>query len=144
MPACEFSLDGVKTFAYSLLELILRADSRRVARQEDRPGGAGAKRRSVRISKRSLLHAVSLNNKKNDDHYRWIRQSGLLATIPFLLAVPPIVGVVIGRWLDERFGTGPLFTVILLIFGFIAGIREVAAVLKKADSDTKTKKSKGP
>ena len=98
----------------------------------------------MRVSKRSLLHAVSLNNKKNDDHYRWIRQSGLLATIPFLLAVPPIVGVVIGRWLDERFGTGPLFTVILLIFGFIAGIREVAAVLKKADSDTKTKKNKGP
>jgi ATP synthase protein I len=96
----------------------------------------------VRISKRPLLLAVSLNNKKNDDHYRWVRQSGLLATIPFLLAVPPVVGVLIGRWMDDRFSTSPLFTVVLLVFGFIAGIREVAAVLKKADADDH-KKSKG-
>lgn len=76
-----------------------------------------------------------MTNSNNDERYRWARQAGLLATIPFLLAIPPIAGVVIGRWIDGRAGTGPWFTVIFVIFGFAAGVREVAMVMKKANQD---------
>lgn len=90
-----------------------------------------------------MLHPVaSLNHKNNDERYRWARQSGLLATIPFLLAVPPVAGVFIGKWIDERLGTAPAFTVVFVIFGFIAGIREVAIVLKKANLDSGNRKDK--
>lgn len=64
-----------------------------------------------------------------------MRQSGLLATIPFLLAVPPVAGVYIGKWIDEKAGTAPTFTIVLVVLGFIAGIREVASVIKKANQD---------
>jgi len=83
-----------------------------------------------------------LNKKNNDERYRWARQSGLLSTIPFLLAVPPIAGVFIGKWLDERLGTAPAFTIVFVVLGFIAGVREVANVLKKANLDSNDRKNK--
>jgi F0F1-type ATP synthase assembly protein I len=66
-----------------------------------------------------------------------VRQSGLLATIPFMLAVPPIAGLLIGRFIDNRIHTTPVFTIILMVFGFAAGIKEVAGVLKKANAEDK-------
>jgi ATP synthase protein I len=83
-----------------------------------------------------------LTKSNNDERYRWARQAGLLGTIPFLLAVPPIAGVVIGRWIDDRAGTTPWFTVIFVIFGFAAGVREIANVLKKVNRDPVDKKNK--
>jgi F0F1-type ATP synthase assembly protein I len=87
-----------------------------------------------------------LTTNKNDERYRQARQAGLLGTLPFMLAIPPVAGVLIGRWLDSRAGTSPLFTVVLVILGFVAGIREVINVLKKAelDSDKKTNKDEKP
>ena len=50
------------------------------------------------------------------------------------MAVPPIAGLLIGRYLDNRFNTNLIFTIILLVMGFIAGVREVTSVLKKAEN----------
>lgn len=86
-----------------------------------------------------VLRFPALPEKK--DRYGWARQSGLLATIPFLMAVPPVVGLLVGRYLDDRFDTNPIFTIVFLIFGFAAAVREVAAVLKKANAGSDTEKS---
>jgi F0F1-type ATP synthase assembly protein I len=83
-----------------------------------------------------------LTTNNNDERYKRARQAGLLGTLPFMLAIPPVAGVLIGRWLDERFGTTPLFTVVLVIMGFVAGIREILNVLKKADLDSDNRKNK--
>ena len=71
--------------------------------------------------------------KNEKDRYNWARQTGLLSTIPFLMAVPPIAGLLIGRYLDKRFDIYPVLTIIFLLLGFVAGVREVASVLKKAN-----------
>jgi ATP synthase protein I len=78
-----------------------------------------------------------LNKKDNDERYRWVRQSGLLATIPFMMAVPPIAGLLIGRFIDNRLNTNPAFTIIFMVFGFAAGIKEVASVIRKANAENK-------
>jgi ATP synthase protein I len=70
------------------------------------------------------------------DRYNWARQMGLLSTIPFLMAVPPIAGLLIGRYLDKRFNAYPVFTIIFLLLGFAAGVREVALVIRKANAPT--------
>lgn len=72
-----------------------------------------------------------------DDRYSWARQAGLLATVPFLLAAPPIIGLLIGRFLDNRFNTTPILTIVFIVLGFIAGAREVASVLRKASEGDK-------
>jgi ATP synthase protein I len=72
--------------------------------------------------------------KTDKDRYRGARQAGLLTTIPFLMAVPPIAGLLIGRYLDNRFNLQPLFTIVFMLLGFAAGVREVRLVLKKANA----------
>ena len=74
--------------------------------------------------------------KTDKDRYAWARQAGLLSTIPFLMAVPPIAGLLIGRFLDKKLDVQPLFTIVFLLLGFAAGVREVALVLKKANAPT--------
>ena len=78
--------------------------------------------------------------EKKDDRYAWARQGGLLATVPFLMAAPPIIGLLIGRYLDNRFNTNPILTIVFLVLGFAASVREVAVVLKKASSDNSDKR----
>lgn len=77
---------------------------------------------------------ASLKKDKSHERRSYLRQSGLLATVPFLLAVPPIAGMLIGRFLDQKFNTDPILTIILLILGFIAGAKEIASVIKKANA----------
>ncbi len=82
--------------------------------------------------------------EKKKDQYNWARQMGLLSTIPFLMAVPPIAGLLIGRYLDKRFDVYPVLTIIFLLLGFAAGVREVALVLKKANApDEGDKRDRG-
>jgi F0F1-type ATP synthase assembly protein I len=62
------------------------------------------------------------------------RQLGLLTAIPMLLAVSPLVGFYLGRWIDARFHTEPVFQFILLLLGLVAGVRETVLIIRKAQS----------
>jgi len=71
----------------------------------------------------------------------------MLSTIPFLMVVPPIAGLLIGRFIDQKLSTQPAFTIVFLILGFAAGVREVAIVLKRAnarDSDGDKRDRRAP
>jgi F0F1-type ATP synthase assembly protein I len=43
--------------------------------------------------------------------------------------------LLIGRFIDNRFDTDPIFTIVLLVLGFVAGARETAIVIKKANRE---------
>lgn len=58
------------------------------------------------------------------------RQAGLLSTIPFILALAPIVGFFLGQYLDTRFRTKPWLSLILLALGFVAGVRETIKIIQ--------------
>lgn len=60
-----------------------------------------------------------------------IKQIGVFITIPFVLAVPPVLGWLIGSWLDSVFNTQPVLMYVLIILGFVAGFREVYRIIKK-------------
>ena len=81
--------------------------------------------------------------KPEKDRYNWTRQVGLLTALPFLMAGPPIAGLLIGRFLDKRFSTNPVLTIIFLLLGFAAGVREVVNVMRKANAPSERDKS-GP
>jgi len=90
-----------------------------------------------------LLTRKTPLKEKKEDRYSWARQGGMLSTIPFLMAAPPIIGLLIGLYLDNRFNTNPILTIVLLIFGFAASVREVAIVLKKANEGNGKKHDDG-
>jgi F0F1-type ATP synthase assembly protein I len=64
------------------------------------------------------------------------RQLGLLGTIPILLAVGPLVGFFIGKWLDSKLGTEPYLLILFLIFGFISSGREIYKLIKRAEKES--------
>jgi len=82
----------------------------------------------------SLLYGLILDEKKPDD----LLKIGIFMTIPFVLAVPPMVGWVIGKWLDDYFGTGNKIMYVFLILGLIAGFRELFRIIKKYGNGNET------
>jgi F0F1-type ATP synthase assembly protein I len=57
--------------------------------------------------------------------------------VPLVMAASPLVGWFIGRWLDQRLGTSPYLMYTFLIFGFLAGFREVYRLIKRFGDDSK-------
>ena len=45
----------------------------------------------------------------------------LVGAVGWMIAIPSVLGAVVGRWLDDRFGSGVLCTLLLLGLGLAAG-----------------------
>ncbi len=58
------------------------------------------------------------------------RQVGLLTAVPFVLAVAPLLGYFFGAYLDRKLGTGPLFMIVMIVLGFVAGARQVYRLVR--------------
>ncbi len=69
--------------------------------------------------------------KLDDDFKNNARQIGVFITVPFVLAVPPVIGWLIGSALDRYFHTAPILMYSFLAFGFLAGFREFYRIIKK-------------
>lgn len=59
------------------------------------------------------------------------KQLALLTAIPAILVVAPLIGFFAGKWLDEKFETAPLWSILGLIVGFAAAGIEIKALIKK-------------
>lgn len=68
---------------------------------------------------------------EEDEERKRLQLIGIYMTIPFVLAVPPIMGWWIGTWIDKKLETSPFFMFILIGLGIAAGIREFYRILKK-------------
>jgi ATP synthase protein I len=70
-----------------------------------------------------------IKKTQDNDKERW-QQVGVYLTIPFMLAVSPILGWLIGEWLDKKLTTAPYFMYVGILLGFAAGVREVYRIIK--------------
>lgn len=68
----------------------------------------------------------------DDKNYRFVRQVGLLTTIPVMLLSGPLIGFLIGDYIDKRFGTTPWFMIVCLTLGIVASIRQTINIIRKA------------
>ena len=66
------------------------------------------------------------------DPYGWIKRVGTLISIPLILGLSPVVGGALGWLLDRTFGTRPVFTALLLLAGFGAGVKETWTLIRRA------------
>lgn len=73
-----------------------------------------------------------MNDLKNDnEEAKSLRQIGAFITVPFVLAIPPVLGWFFGSWIDKKLGTEPYFMYGLVVLGFIAGFRELFRLIKR-------------
>jgi len=61
----------------------------------------------------------------------------LVNQLGLTIAIPIVMGAAAGRWIDDKLGTGIVFTLILICLGIAGGVlgayRLVAAVQKKTN-----------
>lgn len=77
--------------------------------------------------------------KKRKGHV--LQNLALVSYIGIAMMVPILAGVVAGRWLDQRFGTNPIFLFGLIISGVLIGARN-AYYLAMKDVDPPTKRER--
>jgi len=70
--------------------------------------------------------------KKNGDVWA---QIGLYTSLGFILPAAAFVGCACGWYLDRRFGTRLLFTVLLGFMGAAAGFIEILQILRRAEKN---------
>ena len=71
-------------------------------------------------------------NKKRNGKYSTYRQIGILTTIPILMMVAAILGVLIGKFLDKKLGTDPYLMIVFTCLGLAAAGKGVYDLIKKA------------
>lgn len=49
------------------------------------------------------------------------RQFAAVGVLGWIIVVPILLGIALGRWLDARFTTGVMFTAALLLLGVVLG-----------------------
>jgi len=83
---------------------------------------------------RSGRGRASVTEKEPNKVNAW-RQIGVLSAIPFILALAPIVGYFLGKYLDQKFRTEPWLTFVMLGLGFVAGVRETIKLVQLAQRE---------
>jgi ATP synthase protein I len=64
---------------------------------------------------------------------RYFRELAYFSSLGFSIALSIFVGLAIGIYLDRKvFHTTPWFTLIFLVFGVLAGFRNIALAIKKS------------
>ena len=71
-----------------------------------------------------------------------LRRASMLLSIPTLLIASPLVGLFLGRFADQRFGTDPWFMTAGVVLGFIAGGREVTLIIRRVQAEVEDEKRK--
>ena len=62
------------------------------------------------------------------------RYADLVFAIAGSIVAPPIIGILIGNFIDNRFQTSPWFTLILLLLGIASGIFSLFKLVKNVAS----------
>lgn len=56
-----------------------------------------------------------------------LQWASTITTIGLMMALPPLFG----QWLDNRYGTGPVWTVVLAVLGFLAAMRQLWGIAQR-------------
>jgi F0F1-type ATP synthase assembly protein I len=69
-----------------------------------------------------------------------LKYLALISQIGLLMAIPIFMSIFMGYWLDNKFGTSPLFLIIFILVGVYAAFRNLfVTVLKKTEQGKKDK-----
>ena len=69
---------------------------------------------------------------KTEEMYRWVKTAGMLSIIPIVLSAGPLSGYLVADLLIGKFGFPGYTTIICVIIGFAAGVKETVRIIKIA------------
>lgn len=71
------------------------------------------------------------------------RSVGYYTMIPTMMVVGPVLGFLLGSWLESRFGHAPWFVLGFVILGGVASVRQVVLILERGNAAAKRDKRSG-
>jgi len=80
--------------------------------------------------------------KKDEKFYPLVRNLGIVVTIPMVFVVGPVIGFLIGNWIDQKWNTAPWGMITLILLGFIASVKQVIDLIKRATNSQNPEENK--
>ena len=74
--------------------------------------------------------------KTNDKFYPLVRNISVIVTIPMVFVAGPVVGFLIGQWIDQKWSIDPWAKTVLSLLGFVASIKQVIELIKRTTKET--------
>lgn len=74
-------------------------------------------------------HRTRLHDRLGKDGGRAARDIGNYTLIPMMMVVGPVMGYLVGHWVENRFGGEPWFGVGGVVFGLAAAVRQIVIML---------------
>jgi F0F1-type ATP synthase assembly protein I len=68
---------------------------------------------------------------------KYIRLLAVVSTIGLSMVLALVIGILIGYFLDKWLKTGPVFFLIFMILGIVAGFRNIYVIMKRTEKDLK-------
>lgn len=82
------------------------------------------------ILRENLLN-LYLKNPKDPEENDALKQIGIYTLIPMFLLSGPLMGFLIGKWIDQKMNSEPWAVVVLSLLGFVAGVRQSIEQINK-------------
>jgi len=80
-----------------------------------------------------------LVEQKKENKYSSYKQVAILTTLPIIMAAGPILGILLGNYLDKKLNTSPYLMILFLIFGCVASGRQVYKLIVRASKEMEKK-----
>jgi ATP synthase protein I len=79
-----------------------------------------------RDRRRDFLSLITGKRRRREEHERQGERSfwsgvAMLGLVGWLVVIPTLIGIFLGRWLDSRLGSGVFWTLTLMMIGLAAG-----------------------
>lgn len=66
-----------------------------------------------------------------EDTKKLVRLLAVVSSVGLSLVIATFLGLALGLWLDSKFGTKPILTIVFLVLGIIAGFRNYYIIMRK-------------
>ena len=78
---------------------------------------------------------INLRYSMETETKRLLKQAAAVTSIGIAMVLAIFIGLAVGIFLDSKFSTKPVFTIIFLLFGIAAGYRNLFVMVKRYSSD---------
>ena len=68
---------------------------------------------------------------------KYIKLLAMVSSMGISMVLALVIAIAIGYYLDKWFQTSPVFFLIFMIFGIVAGFRNIYILMKRAEKDLK-------